>query len=137
MLKGVLAIAFRTYFRNRISVLINILGLGIAISCCIAGYFNWKFKHDWDKNHLNSERIYRIQFRSAELGDTTDYGVAPMALAEVIKASIGGVGEIVRYFPSTEEIKVGQNSFKSDFAYVDPDFLICLHFKYYEVLHRI
>ncbi|MCF0069574.1 ABC transporter permease [Dyadobacter sp. CY261] len=122
MFKNISAIAFRSYYRNRLFVFINILGLGISISCCIAGYFNWKFKHDWDKNHLNSEKIYRIQFRSTALGDTVDYGVAPMALAKEIRTSVGGVGEVVRYFPVSKEVKVGESIFKSNLAYVDPGF---------------
>lgn len=122
MFKGVLLIALRSYFRNRISVLINILALGLAISCCIGGFFNWKFKHDWDKSHVNGERIYRIQFRSVEVGDTVEYGVAPAALAKEIDMSIGGVRNVVRYFPSAEKIKIGQNIFKSNFAYVDSAF---------------
>lgn len=122
MYKSVLAIAFRTYFRNRTTVLISILGLGVAIACCISGYFNWKFKNDWDTHHVNSEKVYRIQFRSAESGLMIDYGVAPMALAEAIGTSLGGVSSVVRYFPSDREIRVGEKTFKSNLAYVDPAF---------------
>jgi putative ABC transport system permease protein len=122
MLKSILAIAFRSYFRNRAAVFINIMGLGIAISCCIAGYFNWKFKHDWDKNHLNSERIYRIQFHSDQPGDTADYGVVPMAIAKEIRTSMGGMGEVVRYCPLVKEVKIGQDTYRSHFAYVDSAF---------------
>nr|WP_295927625.1 ABC transporter permease [uncultured Dyadobacter sp.] len=120
--KSVLAITFRTYFRNRTAVLISVFGLAIAIACCISGYFNWKFKNDWDHNHVNSENIYRIQFRSVEPGITVDYGVAPMALAEALGTSMGGVRTVVRYFPSDREIRVGEKTFKSNFAYVDSAF---------------
>src|SRR3954468_1790934 len=61
MLRNYLLITFRNLSQNRVFVLINMLGMGIAIACCITAYLNWDFSTNFDKNHVNSESIYRIQ----------------------------------------------------------------------------
>jgi predicted outer membrane lipoprotein len=48
--------------RNKLFIIINVLGLGLAITFCIIAWLNWKFSEDWDKGQQNAESIYRIQF---------------------------------------------------------------------------
>ncbi|MFT6941432.1 MAG: putative ABC transport system permease protein, partial [Cyclobacteriaceae bacterium] len=46
MLKNFLIVTFRQLFKNKIYVGINIVGLGLALACCIVAYQNAKY--DWD-----------------------------------------------------------------------------------------
>jgi putative ABC transport system permease protein len=129
MLAKYFLIGFRNFRRNKLYILINILGLGIAIACCIAGYFNWKFKDSWDSNHKHAASIYRIEFTSQSQGNIERYGVSPMPLGEQIKISEPGTVSVVRYLPATSNIKIGSELFHTDIAYADSAFFDLFSFK--------
>ncbi|MEO6288187.1 MAG: FtsX-like permease family protein [Dyadobacter sp.] len=129
MLAKYFLIGFRNFKRNKLYITINILGLGIAIACCIAGYFNWKFKESWDSNHQNAASIYRIEFTTESQGNIERYGVCPMPLGEQIKISEPGGLSVVRYFPSNTTIKIGSELFKTDIAFADSAFFDLFSFE--------
>jgi putative ABC transport system permease protein len=129
MLAKYFLIGFRNFRRNKLYIIINILGLGIAIACCIAGYFNWKFKDSWDSNHKNAASIYRIEFTTESQGNIERYGVSPMPLGEQIKITEPGTVSVVRYLPSTSNIKIGSEIFSTDVAYADSAFFDLFSFK--------
>ena len=60
MFKSYLLVTFRNLYKNRVFALINILGLGMAISVCIVAYFNHMFGYDFDRWHENFDEIYRV-----------------------------------------------------------------------------
>jgi hypothetical protein len=62
MLKNYLKITFRSLMKNKLFTFINVFGLGVALACCIVAYLNWDYNVKFDTHHLNSERIYRINF---------------------------------------------------------------------------
>ncbi|MCE6991512.1 ABC transporter permease [Dyadobacter sp. CY323] len=122
MLAKYFLIGFRNFRRNKLFIIINILGLGIAIACCIAGYFNWKFKESWDSNHKNAASIFRVEFTAESKGNAERYGVCPMPLGEQLKLTEAGATSIVRYFPSNTTVRIGSELFNTDMAYADSAF---------------
>jgi putative ABC transport system permease protein len=129
MLAKYFLIGFRNFRRNKVYIIINILGLGIAIACCIAGYFNWKFKESWDGNHKNATSIYRIEFTAASQGNIERYGVCPMPLGEQIEINEPGAVSIVRYFPFSTTVKIGSELFNTDIAFADSAFFDLFSFE--------
>ena len=60
MIKNYLLITLRNMMKNKLYIFINIFGMGIAISCCIIGYFNYDFNASFDQHHKNAGTVYRV-----------------------------------------------------------------------------
>ncbi|HEX2967927.1 MAG TPA: ABC transporter permease, partial [Bacteroidales bacterium] len=122
MLRNYLLVTFRNLFKNRIFTLINIIGLGIALSLCIVAFFNQMFNYEFDRNNVNFESIYRINsFRDME-GREQEYGSVPATLALQIKNDVPGIENVVRLARSGSSVKLGDDVFSSRVYYVDPEF---------------
>jgi ABC-type antimicrobial peptide transport system permease subunit len=123
MLKNYLLVTIRNLYKNRIFALINILGLGIALSVCIVAYFNAMFDYEFDRGHENFKQIYRVtSFRDMQ-GRAQEYGIVPAMLGLEMESDIPGVTKAARLFRSYTPVKLGQDIFNRHVSYVDPQFL--------------
>ncbi len=129
MLKNYILITFRNIARNKIFILINVFGLGIAVACCIVGFLIWDFSARFDKNHLNAKRIYRIQSYQDYQGQRNRFATAPIPLGSVIRENFSDVDEVVRYTASQGNFKIGEDVFSSPVAYADSSFFDLFTFK--------
>lgn len=105
MLKNFFLLAFRNYIRNKSFVLINILGLGISISCCIVAYLNWRFDADMNKMHVNNESIYKVNISRNIKDRLQDYSITPISLAPAMQNDIAGIDRLVRYMTSGATVR--------------------------------
>lgn len=111
MFRNYLLVTFRNLWKNKVFTLINILGLGIALSVCIVAFFNHMFSHEFDRTHENFDQIYRItSFRDME-GREQEYGTVPSTLGLQIKNDIPGVLRSARVQRSRSPVKIGDNIF--------------------------
>jgi putative ABC transport system permease protein len=123
MLRNYIKVALRNLLKNKIFTIINIVGLGVALSVCIVAYFNHMFNYDFDRTHKNFNKIYRItSFRDMQ-GREQEYGIVPASLGLEIKKDIPGVEKAARLVRSTSPVKEGNNLFSTEISYVDPEFL--------------
>jgi putative ABC transport system permease protein len=123
MIKNYLLVTFRNLFKNKIFTIINIAGLGIALSVCIVAFFNHMFNYEFDRNNENFSKIYRVTcFRDMQ-GREQEYGIVPATLGIAVKKDIPGIDKSARLIRSTSPVKEGDNIFSSEISYVDPDFL--------------
>jgi putative ABC transport system permease protein len=123
MFKNYLLVTYRNLIKNRVYTIINIIGLGIALSVCIVAFFNHMFNYDFDRANENFDQIYRItSFRDME-GREQEYGIVPATLGLEIKKDIPGIEKAARLARSGSPVKVGLNIFPSQISYVDPAFL--------------
>ena len=103
-------------------MLINIIGMGLAIACSIVAYLNYDFNANFDKNQIGTESIYRINgyrtFREREQA----YGMSPLPIGEAVRENIGDVDAVMRYMPSGGNFKIGDELFNENFTFVDPNF---------------
>ena len=60
MLKNYLKITLRSLLKYKVFVSINIVGLGLALACCIVAYLNSDFNWDFDKNHAQIDNILEL-----------------------------------------------------------------------------
>ena len=81
MIKTYLLLTFRNLIKNKFFVLVNILGLGTTLACCIVAYLNHRFEADYNITHLNLEKIYKVNiFR--EINDREQrYSISPLTIA--------------------------------------------------------
>ncbi len=122
MIKNYLLITLRSMMKNKLFILINVFGMGIAIACCITAYLNWDFSNSWDKVHVNADKIYRVQFWREFQGKRDRYGLAPLPLAGLINQNIKDVDKTVRYMSSYCDVRIGEEIFGDQMAYADSAF---------------
>ncbi len=131
MLKNFFLITFRNLVKNRLFILINVLGMGIAIACCIVAYFNWEFNAKFDDIHIYSPKVYRVSSLREFEGESTLYGHAPLPLGATIRQNVADVTKTVRVASSYSDFKVEDNVFRPDgLAYVDPEFFKMFSFQF-------
>ena len=132
MIKNFLLITLRSMMKNKLYLFINIFGMGIAIACCIIGYFNYDFNASFDENHKQSSSIYRVGSVRKFQNELTAFGYAPMALGNAIKQNISDVNEVVRYIPEGGNFRIKTELFNSDINYIDHVFFKLFTFEFIE-----
>ncbi len=132
MIRNFFKITIRNFLKNKSYVFINMLGLGLSLACCIVGYLNWKFAADYDQNHINHERIYKVQINKDVQGRNVPYGITPLPLGEVIKDKITGISHYTRYTSNGLVLKKDLNVFNREIAFAEEDFfeMFTFPFKY-------
>jgi putative ABC transport system permease protein len=88
MLKNYLKITLRNPGRNIFYVLINIIGLGLALAVCIVAYLNNKFDADFDRFHVNRKNIFKVESERPIQERQQWYGITPLSLGPLVKNDI-------------------------------------------------
>ncbi len=122
MIKNYLLITLRSMTKNKLFIFINVFGIGIALACCIVAYINWEFNKNWDKIHVNADKIYRVQFWYEFQGNRDRYGMAPMPLGNYVKENFKDVSKVVRFIPSGSNFRIGDELFNTGVGYADSAF---------------
>ncbi len=125
MFKNFLKVAVRNLLKNKVYVAINVVGLGIALACCIVAYVNSKFNWDFDKSHTQLEHIYKIHQVVDNQGDLIEYGRVPMPLAQAVRNDFSNVDRVFRFESHTFTVKdVNMDKiFNTSVCYADEGFL--------------
>lgn len=125
MLHNYFKITLRNLVKNKIYVSINVVGLALALACCIVAYLNTKFDYDFDKQHVNLDKIYMVQSNKEVQGRHIPYGITPSPLGAAIANDIAGVSKVVRYIGNGLSVKDKSSDkiFNKRIAFADPDFL--------------
>jgi ABC-type antimicrobial peptide transport system permease subunit len=122
MLKSYLLITFRSLLQNKVFVIINMLGMGIAIACCITAWLNWDFSKSFDRNHVKASVIYRVQAHYQDKGKENRHAMVPTPLGSIVKENFSDVDKVVRYTTATADMRVGDEVFNTSVAYADEEF---------------
>jgi putative ABC transport system permease protein len=127
MLKNFLTVALRNLLKNKVYVFINIVGLGLALACCIVAYQNSKFNWDFDRSHTQIDHIYKILSIRDNKGEIHEYGRVPFPMADLIKNDLPSVDRVFRYeshvFTARDEKLDKDKVFNTSLIYADPGFL--------------
>ena len=118
--------------KNKLFLSINIVGMAVAIACCLVAFFNWDFNQAFDEHHANSATIYRVNSVREFQGTQTTYGYVPIALGNAIKQNISDVDGVIRYSPGSGNFRIGQELFSNDLTKVDPLFFRTFTFEFIE-----
>jgi putative ABC transport system permease protein len=122
MIKNYLLITLRSLVKNKLFILINVFGMGIAIACCIVAYVNWEFANKWDSGHVNADKIYRVQFVRDFQGKHERFGMAPSPLGNFIKQNFKEVSRVVRYQVTYSDMRIGEEVFGTGMVFADSGF---------------
>jgi putative ABC transport system permease protein len=119
MLRNYFLFALRTFQRNKVSFVINLVGMSIALGCAIAAYVNFEFNSGFDKIQPNAADVHRISFLNVTEERTTPYGVCPMPAANLIKESLKPGDQLIRYISKAGQFRIKDELFEKEFVYAD------------------
>jgi ABC-type antimicrobial peptide transport system permease subunit len=123
MLLNYLRLTFRTLLKNKAPFLINLIGMSIALGCCITAYVNYEFNVNFDKTQAKASQIYRVSFWNESEGKMTPYGVCPIPMGALIRENMKEADVVVRYISKGAQFRIGDEIFASEFINADPEFL--------------
>ncbi|PSL48285.1 MacB-like protein [Chitinophaga niastensis] len=119
MFSNYLKIAFRVLWRNKIYVVLNIVGLGFAIACCILAYLNYNYRANFDQHHAHTEHIYRLNSVRMVDGSKQPWAVIPLPLAQAMQKELAGAERIARLSSAAVVVKIKENTFDEHIHYAD------------------
>jgi len=119
MFKNFLQITFRNFLRNKFFVIVNVIGLGIALACCIVAYYNYRWNADFDIILSQKENIYKVGYTRDINGRTQAYGISPISLVPALENSMAGVDEMTRVHRSGMAVRYGEKIFNQTIGFAD------------------
>ncbi len=123
MLKNFLKLTFRNLLKNKTYVIINILGLGLSLACCIVAYLNYDFGTSYDKQHINRDKIFKIQSNKKVENSKVPYGITPLALGTALDGKSSAISRQSRYGGLNFSVLKQNRALNKYFGFVDEEFL--------------
>ena len=115
-------LALRHSWKNKWSMLINIVGLSCAIGVCIFAYTFQAFNIEFDSFYPNTEKIYRIHAMTIENNRERRNELSPLAMDDKLRNEISGITKVSSYNDRMMTIKKGSEYFEDGVAVVSQDF---------------
>jgi putative ABC transport system permease protein len=126
-------IALRNIWKNKTSSIINIVGLAIGLASCLLLMLYVSYEWSFDKKFKGSENVYQVMtnFIDAKGNFQGTVDLTSNAIAQVIKQEIPDIDAISRISNNGEQlIAYGENSFKKESKYADPDVLKIFNYEF-------
>lgn len=122
MIKNYLKLGLRNLAKNRLSSTINILGLALAIGCCLVvfQFFDWSMHMDNFHHKLNN--LFVIERVSEKDGNQQLWCNSPSPMGPMLKNDFPQIKNITRVNSSGIIIKQGDNVFRESVNFVDDAF---------------
>lgn len=122
MFTSYLKLALRNFGKNKVPFLINLIGMSIALGCCITAYVNYEYNVEFDKAQVNAPNIFRVAFWQENEGKRTPYGVAPMPISNLIRQNLSKEEKVIQYISKDAQFRIGDDMFRRQFVYTEPAF---------------
>lgn len=131
MFKNDLRIAIRNLRKHRTYVLINLLGMGFALTCCIVSFLNLDYKLRFDDHHkAKTANVYRINSVFGNEDENEKWGITPLALGSSINQDLKDIGAIIRLHGGNGMVKVNGKTFSEQIHYSDMELFDAFNFSF-------
>src|SRR5437763_12134258 len=116
MLKNYFKTAWRGLLRNKMSSLINLLGLTVGLASVIFIIIWIQNELSYDAYNKNADRTYRVSREFLNSDGSTNLHLATIAMPfePLIKESFPEVETITRFLQDNDVMRVGENKFTED-----------------------
>ena len=116
-----LKLSFRHFLKNKFYFLVNIIGLAVALACCLIAFQNYRYDAGFDTMHQNAEEIFRV----TSIRESNDqlYGISPLPLATVAQDDLTEVVKSSSVIFRSDVIKTDYEIIKEDICYATHAFL--------------
>ncbi|MEQ8423578.1 MAG: ABC transporter permease, partial [Cyclobacteriaceae bacterium] len=110
MIKNCIKITFRNLVRNRVSTVINLLGLSLGISVCLLIFLLIDYELNFDNFHSKNDRIYRVVREESTNGSLKYSSSTPFPMKEALVNDYPELDAVTQVFePQEYQIKVGED----------------------------
>jgi len=89
----------RTLYREKVYALINVIGLALAIACCLILLLYVRSELTYDQHNINHENTYRIAVEFTSNGKTDRFAINSPALGPLLLKDYPQIGGYVRLQP--------------------------------------
>lgn len=117
--------AFRSLLKNKSYVIINTLGLGISLACCVTAYLLLAYNIEFDNFHDDEKvsNIFKFHTISTEKDGRVARDVqAPIVMAPIIAAEIAGIERYTRFLYGGGALHFNDKAFNEGIAFADSTF---------------
>ena len=129
MFQNYIKIAIRNILKYKLHSVINILGLAIAIACCLLFLLFIQNELSYDSFHTNKGLIYQINSSFVRENATIIQAKTQAPLAPALKTELPEVIFSTRFLSSHYTVKHQDNLFTERITFTDADFLEMFSFK--------
>lgn len=98
MFRNYIKTTFRTFSRNKLNTIINIIGLTVSIACCIVVYVFIKHEQTFDAFHAKANRTYRIVFDDKTNQNVEYGGYANFAIAGALRSNFSQLENVTQLY---------------------------------------
>ncbi|MFL5810661.1 MAG: ABC transporter permease [Flavisolibacter sp.] len=128
MISNYIKVALRYLSRHKGYTFINVLGLGVGISCCILMMLFVRSEWSFDRFHSRSDRIHRAWLQEHYQGQIFTNTITPIPLAPVLQAGLPDVEASCRVAVLALPIKYNNNTYNDPVNMVDSNFFTLFDF---------
>lgn len=119
MIKNYLLVALRNLIRNRISSLVNIIGLAIGMAAFVLIIQYVRFELSYDDFHEKKEVIYRVQQDRYNKGElTTQWAAGCSAVGQALYENFEEVENFTRFQKLDGVFSYGEKKFREEEIYL-------------------
>src|SRR3978361_138120 len=119
MLKNYLKMGFRSLEKNKLSSAINILGLALAVGCCLVVFQFFDCSMHMHNFHHKLNKLFVIERISQKNGNEQYWGTSPSPMGPMLKNDFQQIKNITRLTYTGAIIKQGDNIFREEVTFVD------------------
>ncbi len=122
MFRNYFKLGIRNLAKNKLSSSINILGLALAVGCCMVvfTFFDWSIH--MDRFHHKINNLFVIERISSQNGNDQLWGDSPAPMGPMLKSDFPQIKNAVRLDNTGVIIKRGDNVFNQQVTFADNDF---------------
>ncbi|WP_342648509.1 ABC transporter permease [Mucilaginibacter sp. CSA2-8R] len=136
MIKNYILTALRYFSRNKVTTLINMVGLSIGISAALVIFMMVHHQRSFDRFEPDGDRIHRI----VSDGDRWKGAGGPVPLANVIKNQITGIETVTplfEYFDWNTKVIIPEGSTRPDKVFKSQNDIVFADSGYFNIIpHR-
>ena len=123
MFKNYLQVAFRHFWKNKTYLIINLIGMGLAIGICITTYLNSVFNASFDEYHEKKDNLFLVSAIQETLDDIRPTTLTPIPLIPYIKEQLSGIKRASRMGYERAIVRNGDHIFHEALYFAEPEFL--------------
>ena len=129
--------AWRYLTRNKVSSVINIMGLSLGITCCLIIFLITRYEMSFDTFHPDKERIFRLVSGRGQEGDLRWGPGMVNPMLEPIREEISGLETAVIFYNYVTKVRIadgqGEKYFEEPRYGIDPIEIIITDPAYFDI----
>ncbi len=132
MIKNYIKIALRNLLKNKSYLVINSLGMGVAIACCMAAYLLIAFNTEFDSVYDDAKTTNIVKVMTHlehQNGEPYQNLVAPLVMGPIASEGISGVKHFTRFGGDGGSMGRGEKVFSESINFTDSSFFDMFDFE--------